>query len=316
MSLRTARRALGFAASPLFLLACGGRAELGLGAGGSSGGGAPSWGGFSSSGASSSGGFSSSGASSSGGPVTGNDCPTGGVDDGDPCVDNGPDCSTPPVVDCTGNEYTRPCTCVNSAWACAQDNPPVCLPLPSPQCPYSLSSVASGLPCDPSLTMLCPGAGTTSCGFLPIYECVNGEWQQQATTIQCHPEDAGPGGPPPVVDAGGPAPMGCGLTTVSFDWGTSMAGRCSAVIDPQSVDLTAGLGWVFTNETDAYVGGFFAQCTGGAWVISQEKCAARGDATTCFPPGTPCDGSGPAIFPYEHCWTCCDSTPAVPGVCN
>ena len=96
---------------------------------------------------------------------------------------------------------------------------------------------------------------------------------------------------------GGPScPTG---VVVSFDWGTHGGGRCTATISANS-------SWVYTNTTDAYVGGFAAQCVNGVWQISQEKCVARGPSMTCFPSGTPCNGAGPAVFPYPHCWTCCD----------
>jgi hypothetical protein len=50
--------------------------------------------------------------------------------------------------------------------------------------------------------------------------------------------------------------------------------------------------------------------------ITQQKCVPANGSTTSFVPGTKCDGSGPASFLYPDCWTCCNSTDAMPGVCN
>lgn len=116
---------------------------------------------------------------------------------------------------------------------------------------------------------------------------------------------------PPVLPPGG-----CGPLKVSFDWGSHGSGPCTATIDPGSAEPWRGPGFVLTNTTDGHTGGFAATCVNGAWQISDEKCVARGSATTCYPKGTRCDGSGPAVFPYEHCWTCCTYTNPEPGVCN
>ncbi len=108
-------------------------------------------------------------------------------------------------------------------------------------------------------------------------------------------------------------PGQCPAVTLQFDWGISGSGPCH-------VDLPAGTAstWYYTATTDAYLGGVLASCdtASGAWQISQQKCVPANGATTCFKPGTKCDGSGPAVFPYPHCWTCCDSTQPMPGVCN
>ena len=104
----------------------------------------------------------------------------------------------------------------------------------------------------------------------------------------------------------------CSPITVSFNYGTHAAGPCTLSL-PR--DLWAA-NWALTNKTDDYVGGLSAQCVGNTWVISNEHCAPRNGATTCFSKGTRCDGSGPAIFPYEHCFVCCNQTDPVPGVCN
>lgn len=108
-------------------------------------------------------------------------------------------------------------------------------------------------------------------------------------------------------------PGQCPGVTINFDWGVSGSGPCH-------VDLPAGTAstWYYTATTDASLGGVLATCdtASGTWQISQQKCVPANGATTCFQPGTKCDGSGPAIFPYPHCWTCCHATDAVPGVCN
>ena len=118
--------------------------------------------------------------------------------------------------------------------------------------------------------------------------------------------------PPPDVATTPDAGPGCPTMTVQFDWGTHASGPCTVTLMNGRTDT-----WVLTSVSDDYVGGVFAQCNpDGTWQISSEKCAPRGTATTCFPAGTRCDGSGPATFPYEHCWTCCNATDPVPGVCN
>ena len=105
----------------------------------------------------------------------------------------------------------------------------------------------------------------------------------------------------------------CPAVTIEFDWGSSGSGPCH-------VKLPAGTsgGWFYTDKTDANLGGILASCneTTSTWQISQQKCVPGNGATTCFAKGTKCDGSGPAVFPYPHCWTCCGATDPVPGVCN
>jgi hypothetical protein len=101
-----------------------------------------------------------------------------------------------------------------------------------------------------------------------------------------------------------PPPSSCPTVILAFDWGTHGMGPCSVILE----DMGGFSVWHYTNTSDKFVGGVFAECRTGQWVISQEKCAARGPSTECFPPGTRCDGSGPAIFPYEHCGTCCNAS--------
>ena len=105
----------------------------------------------------------------------------------------------------------------------------------------------------------------------------------------------------------------CPAITAHFDWGTSSGGPCQ-------VDIPAGTstGWYYTNKTDAYLGGLYATCdtASGTWQFQQQKCVPSNGSSTCFVSGTKCDGSGPAVFPYPHCWTCCTWTDAVPGVCK
>ena len=166
------------------------------------------------------------------------------------------------------------------------------------------------------------------CG--PGYPCPSGQvcvavGSGELTGMMCQTPDAGSfvDAPMTVVDVVTPpedvasvmtpdAGPSCPTTVVQFDWGTHAAGPCTVTL-PSGRSGT----WFLTSVTDDYVGGVFAQCNpDGTWLINSEKCAPRGTATTCFPAGTRCDGSGPATFPYEHCWTCCNATDPVPGVCN
>src|SRR5678809_1098280 len=95
--------------------------------------------------------------------------------------------------------------------------------------------------------------------------------------------------------------------TVWFDWETHDFGRCHVQL-PEGGSSNS---WVMTDETDPYLGGISAYCVDGGWSIGSEKCAPRGTGDRCFSSGTPCTGSGPAVFPYEHCWTCCNA-PSIP----
>ncbi len=108
-------------------------------------------------------------------------------------------------------------------------------------------------------------------------------------------------------------PGQCPALTVNFDWGITGSGPCH-------VTLPAGTstGWYYTDKADANLGGVYATCdtASGSWQVVQQKCVPANGATTCFPKGTKCDGSGPALFPYPHCWTCCTPTDPMPGVCN
>ena len=108
-------------------------------------------------------------------------------------------------------------------------------------------------------------------------------------------------------------PGQCPALALNFGWGVTGSGACH-------VDLPAGTAsnWYFTDKADPFLGGVYATCdtASGTWQIGQQKCVPANGATTCFLKGTQCDGSGPAIFPYPHCWTCCNATDPMPGVCN
>ncbi len=105
----------------------------------------------------------------------------------------------------------------------------------------------------------------------------------------------------------------CPSATITFDWGITGSGPCKVTLPASSSS-----NWYYTDKADLFLGGIFASCdaASGTWQISQQKCVPANGATSCFPTGTKCDGSGPALFPYPHCWTCCNATDPVPGTCK